>query len=121
LSEEKRIGVDCGGQIVILAVALLGVQEGQLGQREETVRADPGPITPKLGEDAHRVVVEAIGESEPVKRLPGRAAGLPSVEDALRYRAVDILRVGERDADRRGARSRQEENADQRGECWDST
>jgi len=97
------------------------VQKRKLGQREEAIRSEPGPVTSDLSKDAHRVVVEAIGEPEPMKRLRGRAAGLAAVESAPRDETVDVLRVGERDADRRGAGSRQEENADQRGECWNST
>jgi hypothetical protein len=51
-----------------------------------------------------------------MKRLSGRAAGLVAVQRAPRDQPKDVLRVGERDADRRGAGARDEQDADQRDE-----
>src|SRR5262249_10247751 len=116
LAEQERIGIARGGQIVFLPVVLLGIQEGQLGQREEAIRADSDSVTPKLGEHGHRIVVEAVGEPEAMKSLRGRAAGLSAVEDAPRDQATAAVKVGERDAERRGVARRKEKDADQRGE-----
>jgi hypothetical protein len=45
---------------------LFGVQEGQLGQREEPIGTEPRAITTKLGQRALRVLLEAVGEPESV-------------------------------------------------------
>jgi len=69
-----------------------------------------------LGERAHRVLFEAFGETETMQRLCGRSARLAAGQYAPRGLALDVLRVGERDADRRDAGARQEQDADQRGD-----
>jgi hypothetical protein len=51
-----------------------------------------------------------------MQRLRRWAAQLASVQDALGDEALNVLRIAECDADRRGAGARQEQNADQRSE-----
>jgi len=106
-SEQEGVRVYGRGQIVIPAIVLPGVQKGQLGQREEAVRAEPGTIAPKLGQRARRLFFEAVREPEAMQRLRRSAARIVSVQDTLCNETMDVLRVSERDADRRGARTRQ--------------
>ncbi len=121
LPEQERVGVDGGGQVVVLAILLLRIDEGELGQREEPVGTERGAFPAKLTERTGGVVLEAVGQPQAVERLLRGRAGLVAGQRASRNEAMDVLRVGQRDADRREAGARQEQDADQRDERETST
>src|SRR5207249_10788025 len=64
LPEQQRVGVDGCGRVVVLAVFPLGVDEGQLGQREEAVAAEAGALTAHFCERGRWSLVEHFGEPE---------------------------------------------------------
>ena len=121
LPEQEGIGVDGGGQVVVPAVFLLGVDEGQFGQREEAVAAEPGALATHFYERRGGILVEALGEPEAMEELLRRGTGLAVGQHAPRDGAVDLFRTRERDADRRGTRARQEQDTDLRDEREGST
>src|SRR4029453_9290569 len=121
LPKQERIGVDGSRQIGVLTVFLLGVDEGELGQREEAVPAEPGPAAAHFLERAGGILVEAFSPPEAMEELLRRGAGLAAGQHAPRDRAVDFFWARERHTDRRHASGRQEQDADQRNERETST
>ncbi len=115
--EQERVRIDGGRQVVVLPVFPLGIEKGELGQREESVPVEVGAGAPELAQRARRVLLEAFGEPEALERLLGGRTGLSGGHHASRERAVHFLRVGPDHADRRSTGACDEQHADQRDQA----
>ena len=99
--EQEGIRVDGRRQVVRGLMGGLGMQEGELREREETVRiqVDAGP--PQRRQGALGVVLESLGQAGTDQHLRGRRTRPAGGEHAGREGAIDLLRVHAGHADRR--------------------
>jgi hypothetical protein len=102
--KQERIRVDGGGQIMGSAATALGVEQRQLGEREQAVVvAAPGEALVKRGQHGGRLSLEPVLEPQPPQHLEGWLRGPIAGEGAPGPEPVGDLRVNARDADRRRA------------------
>ena len=112
-AEEERVGVDGGREIVGARLRLLRVEIGELGEREEPVlaalRVEGGA---ELREGRFRLSLESLPQIEPLEDLVGELTGCACGEDVGGRLPLESLRRDRLDADRGGARRRQEQAGD---------